>query len=479
FVQLIRAYKNRESISNIKGIGFKKDNELVFTPPREKFFDLDSLPSLPYHLLNLDLYRAADPENFFAIKENRIMSVETSRSCPFRCGYCVNSSKGEDFRQASADTVLRAIEDIVKLGVRGITINDDNFFTNKKRAFHILESIIRQKWNLEIFVAVRSDFLAKLEPPEYDIMERAGIKMLGIGVESGSDAILKRINKCETIEHTFEAARRLGKTGIRSWYHFLYGFPGETRGDVIQTHYAMTRVLKVDPKSRVNLNKLMPIPSTPVFDACVKKGWKSPATIEEWAKVREFIRTGNTPHFEPGVEDWVNDNMRSVAFPTSDLENLDFPSREQLTRHRIANCRLTKRVDLLDKWLDKKNGDNTLHRYFEKNNITAIGVYGLGTIGKRFISEMLKENPPPANGNDTGHPIAYIIDKNEELYEAGYHNIPVGGMDEPGKHPTVQCVVVTLLHDYERIKERLLKIEPHLTIKSIAEVIEDIPQSGN
>ncbi|MCP4149054.1 MAG: B12-binding domain-containing radical SAM protein [bacterium] len=386
FVEMVRAYKNRDSIEGIRGIGFKKKGELVFTPPRDKFFSLDNLPSLPYHLVNLDLFRAA-PNSFFAIDKTRIMSIETSRGCPYCCGYCVNTSKGETFRQAGADTVLRLMEDIVKLGVTGITINDDNFFSNKKRAFHILESIAKQQWNLEIFVAARSDFLSKLEPDNYRLMENAGIKMLGIGVESGSNRILESIDKNETIEHTFEAAHRLGKTGIRSWYHFLYGFPGETKWDVIQTQYAMTRILKEDPQSQVNLNKLMPIPCTPVYKACIKKGWNSPSTIGEWALIQEYIKNGKTPYFEPGVEDWVKSNMKDVTFPTSNREKLQFATRAHLRGEKDAH-RLALRVALLDKWLENKTDGKRLRDYFNENEIDTIGVYGLGTIGKRFIHQL-------------------------------------------------------------------------------------------
>lgn len=323
FPLMVKAYADGKPLHDIAGIGFKENENLIFTPSRTGFFDLDSLPLLPYHLVDLDSYKIKKKGagDFFGLLGDQILSVETSRGCIFRCTYCVNASKREPFRKMSPEKVIESLEHIVAQGVKTITINDDNFFIDKKRANRILNLIDEKKWGLEIFVAVRSDYLSSIEDSDYELMKKAGIKMFGIGVESGSEKTLKRINKKEGIEAMFEANKRLAKHKINAWVHFIYGFPGETLDDFLETYKAMKMITKENPYAHVNLNRLIPNPGTPSFQECVESGWTAPSTIEGWANIIEDISRKRPAYIDPDLERWWARHIKGTIFPTNHLPN--------------------------------------------------------------------------------------------------------------------------------------------------------------
>lgn len=320
-VEIYQALKTGKDLYTIHGMGFMKNGEPFYTPRRSEYFDISTLPPLPYHLIDLNLFgRQVDQADFFGLKGEQLMSIESTRGCAYRCTYCVNSAKKDKFRRMSKDKVISSIEDIVALGVRSITFNDDNFFVHKDWAQSVLEEIVARDWGLEIFIAVRSDFLAEVEDEFLALMKKAGIVMLGLGVESGSDRFLKHICKKEKIASTFKASQRLNKFGINAWYHFIYGFPGETKEDLIATYKAMYYISKTNPHARVNLNQLIPNPGTPSFFECLDGGWLAPTTLEKWADVMIHTRRmGRPPYMDEDLHAWWKDHLEGLSFPRADM----------------------------------------------------------------------------------------------------------------------------------------------------------------
>ena len=309
FPKMVKAFKDSTSLDNIDGIGFKQNGEMILTKEPTEFFDLNDLPSLPYHLLDMSLYTMPSFFNFFGFESKKVCSLETSRGCPFRCYYCVQAVKCESFRVMSKESILKHIQDIVDTGATGVLWVDDNFFTHHKKSVEIMEAIREKNWNLEIFVAVRSDYLKRLDDSDFELMKAIGIKLLGIGVESGSNRMLEIMKKKENIETTLEVNRKLAKHKIYAYFHFIVGFPEETLDDIIQTYIAMTKILKENPYSKVTNKKLIPNPNTPAFDACIENGMDRPTTIEEWANILDLAWEQKSPYLDKDAEKWFHNTQ--------------------------------------------------------------------------------------------------------------------------------------------------------------------------
>jgi len=79
FPEVVKALETGSDLSKISGIAFKgKKGEKIFTPERN-FADMNTLPELPYHLLNIENY-ITQREGF-----NRCLNLQTSRGCPHDC----------------------------------------------------------------------------------------------------------------------------------------------------------------------------------------------------------------------------------------------------------------------------------------------------------------------------------------------------------------------------------------------------------
>ena len=118
-------------------------------------------------------------------------------------------------------------------------------------------------------------------------LENAGLRSLGIGIESGSNRILKYLRKGETRETYINANRMLATTSIVPSYGFIQGLPNEKKEDVEGTYVLIADLLMENPNSFIMLNKLLPTPNTPLFEECRKQGFDPPKKLEHWADVMD------------------------------------------------------------------------------------------------------------------------------------------------------------------------------------------------
>ena len=99
-------------------------------------------------------------------------------------------------------------------------------------------------------------------------MAEAGCERVKIGFESGSDRILKQIQKLETKAEMFKGAEMLKKAGVPFSAYFMVGFPGETDDDVRQT-IDFAKKIEADYYS---LSVLAPYYGTELYKQLIKSG---------------------------------------------------------------------------------------------------------------------------------------------------------------------------------------------------------------
>lgn len=296
FLELVNAFKKRESIENINGIVYKMDGKVYKTGCR-KPYDLNNLPPLPFHLVDLDCYiHHWKLTHFFRFKNySRAVAIETSRGCTHRCIYCVMANENyietgrSRWRGMTASKLADEVERIIKqYGIKAFTFVDDNFFVNVRRAKEFLDEIERRNFSIEWFADIRMDTIVrKLDTAFLKRLENAGLRSLSIGIESGSNRILKHLCKGETRETYIKANKMLATTSIIPQYGFILGLPTEKRDDVAETFTLVADLIMRNPNSLIMLNKLLPNPKTPLFLECIKHGYDPPKKLEDWADVMD------------------------------------------------------------------------------------------------------------------------------------------------------------------------------------------------
>jgi anaerobic magnesium-protoporphyrin IX monomethyl ester cyclase len=268
-----------ETIVNITSdISSKKAQPIIKSPLPV----MENLLPTPWHLIEIEKYIHKD----VYLKSGRNLDVgQSSRGCPFACGFCSSASIRErKWRAMSSGKSLEMIEKAVKdFNLSGIWLRDDEFYINHDRAAEIAEGIIplNIKWYTS---GTRVDVFNKTPDDQIDLYKRSGASTLKFGAESGSNRILKLMNKGITKEETILANLKIKKHGITPAFALMLGFPGETFSEMEETIDLARQLRKDNPQAQFEtMATYTALPGTPMWDLAIKYGLKSPTNLAEWS----------------------------------------------------------------------------------------------------------------------------------------------------------------------------------------------------
>ena len=120
----------------------------------------------------------------------------------------------------------------IALGVRDIHMYADLFTVNREHVVGICEGILQRGWKLRWTCNSRVDFV---DAELLKLMARAGCWMISWGIESGDEAMLKRMHKGITHAQVDQALRWAKEAHIMNWGYFIIGLPGETEESIRKT----------------------------------------------------------------------------------------------------------------------------------------------------------------------------------------------------------------------------------------------------
>lgn len=287
FRDLIRVLSDGGNLRAVPGLWFKQDGGTC-RGPASRPPDLAALPIPDYSLVNMKdyaMYRRFGPT----------LPVEASRGCPAGCRFCHCSSM-PGWRPFPIDRVVENVAFLVRnYHVTSILFVDDNFFVDRRRARSLFERLLseglRPSYELQ---GVRIDSLEEMDDEYLRFLERAGVRKLDIGVESGSTRILEFIQKGITPERVKDVNRRLRDYSFLPQYNFMGGFPTETREDLKKTLALMFDLMRDNPKAIVSwMHVYSSCPNTSLHKWEVRQGiLREPTRLEQWADVdRQIARS--------------------------------------------------------------------------------------------------------------------------------------------------------------------------------------------
>jgi radical SAM PhpK family P-methyltransferase len=161
------------------------------------------------------------------------LQTRTARSCAFACAFCGYPARGGPLVSAKIDTVERELETMKKLsGVQNVVFIDDTFNVPKGRFREFCQMLIGKQFNFKWFSYYRCDHG---DEETIDLMRRSGCTGVFLGIESGSQFILEKMNKRAKIINYQNGIRHLKENGILTFASFITGFPGETDDTVRET----------------------------------------------------------------------------------------------------------------------------------------------------------------------------------------------------------------------------------------------------
>ena len=277
FDELVAALERGGPAGDIAGVWRKDKGRVVHGAPRP-FIDLNAEPPLEYDLVDVARYT----RTVFGVKR---LSFSTSRGCSYPCAFCYSTVVHKrHFRALSPDVALEHLKAFTgRYGVRGLFPTDANFFLDLDRARAILEGVVREQLGL-VFTRlhIRFDTLRRLTDEDLKLFERAGVKCLALGVESGSERIRTLLRKPIDEGDLHAVNARFRSSTIMPMYFFMLGFPTETKPELKATVDLFMRLASDNPRAYVSVNTYVPFPGTELFDLAVSEGLTPPARMEDW-----------------------------------------------------------------------------------------------------------------------------------------------------------------------------------------------------
>ncbi len=283
FPELVQALNKdgkwtHDNLKGIKGIAYKKDNDMVQTEPRPLIEDLDKLPMPDRGLIGDTRYE------YFGCS---VDSLESSRGCVNNCMFCcVAVHCGRKWRRKSPERVVREIAQCSRAS-RWITFQDSEYTIDMKRVRQISDLVIEHGLDNQWYSAQgRVDDIVK-DVETVDHMVDSGFRMLFIGIESAFQSSLDRIGKNLKHEKIKEAVKILHDRGVTIYGAIIIGNIGETYEMVKKTaQYATDLELDI-----VQFTALTPYPGTRLWDEAKEKGWIEDSDWTHYDFVRPVMRT--------------------------------------------------------------------------------------------------------------------------------------------------------------------------------------------
>ena len=182
---------------------------------------------------------------------------------------------GGKVRRRSVDSVikeLKLIENTYK--VNFVDFDDGTFTYDKKFLQTFCNTVISEKLSVKWRCTARYD---NLDEDLLQLMKRANCSGLYFGLESGSDRVLKAINKNTTVKQIIRVSEMVYNSGIPSVTSVLLGLPNETKEDMEET----LKLMKTIKTDIFDVNSYIPLPGSPLWDSMNEEDKKS----IDWRKV--------------------------------------------------------------------------------------------------------------------------------------------------------------------------------------------------
>jgi anaerobic magnesium-protoporphyrin IX monomethyl ester cyclase len=210
-VNILKALKSKGDFDKVDNIAYKKDKTYIMTNA-----SIESNP-LEDNLVEYGLFKN---------DVNEFVTLRTAKSCPFSCSFCGFPQRAGKYKYTGVELVEKELNAIRDLGsVTTLTFIDDTFNVPKERFREILRMMIRNNYGFKWNSYYRSDHG---DEQTIELMGKAGCEGVFLGIESGSDAILQRMNKTSRRKDYLKAIPLLRASGIRPHANLIVGFPGET-----------------------------------------------------------------------------------------------------------------------------------------------------------------------------------------------------------------------------------------------------------
>ena len=271
-------FRNIGNLSAVKGIAYRHEGTVKVNEPRSSHIkDLDTLPMPNFDLWDMECYTRVemyvhDPSTMYEafggpvqldLEELRPnMAFLAGRGCPYKCKFC---SRSYDYLRLKS--VARIIDEIKYLRERyqlkSVSFADELLLVNKKRTLEFCREIKKLGlfWDGQgrVNLVDKETMLAMVD---------ANCLSLGLGLESGSNKMLKDMNKGITRRQSLEVLKEAKEVGLHLKIQLMGGYPGETKETLAET-VSLLKEAGLPPR---RLTWCTPLPGSELYEEAKRQG---------------------------------------------------------------------------------------------------------------------------------------------------------------------------------------------------------------
>jgi len=251
--------------------------EMAQSPVSRPLKDLNLFPAHDYSLIPV--------ERYFALKGARQIDYISSQGCRFRCAFCADPAvfaRGwtglAPERVAEEAALLRD-----RYGMEDLAFQDETFFTSAPRIDALAEEFLKRDLGISWTATLRADQACRLGDDLFAKTVRSGLRRVMVGVESGSQEMLDRLQKDMKLEQVRTTAEMCTRHGVSAIFNFIVGFPGESEQSM-QATLALAKLLRrSNAEFETPIFYYRPYPGNPMAELSAACGYVFPRGLEEWA----------------------------------------------------------------------------------------------------------------------------------------------------------------------------------------------------
>ena len=267
------------NLHGVQGVSSKQFGLPQHAPERRVAL-LDDLPMPAFERADFDAYERVSGE--------RKLAYATSVGCPYACNYCTDMVfYKRRFNALEADRVVCEVTDLVaRYRIEEVAMLDSNLPVDWRRARDIARGFLESKLKFRWTFQASTDFLCRMSDDDVRLLGESGVSHMGFGTESTSSSVLKLMNKRhQRVDEMYETARKAAIGQIHVTFNLIFGYPGETEPDRVETLRTMSDIARQFWNVSFSPNIFTPYPGIPIWSQLREMGVREPQTLEEWAEL--------------------------------------------------------------------------------------------------------------------------------------------------------------------------------------------------
>ncbi|HZO23339.1 MAG TPA: radical SAM protein [Steroidobacteraceae bacterium] len=278
FVEIVARLVRSQSLLGCAGCTVRlADGSIHENPPR---------PLAPVDRFRAHDYGLIPVERYYELKGKRQLDYISSQGCNFRCAFCsdpfVYGRKWVGLEPTRMALRLKELWDRYRFD--DVNFQDETFFTKARRVQALAERIVESGMKITWAATMRADQGIRLPEEVWALCKQSGLRRLLVGVESGSNEMLKRIRKDIRIEQVYQVAETMLRHEIAGHFPFIVGFPEESDASIQATLDCAKRLRSMSPDFQTPIYYFKPYPGSELVIEAVARGFRLPDTLEAWSE---------------------------------------------------------------------------------------------------------------------------------------------------------------------------------------------------